>query len=133
MTSVKDFRSSALRLSLKSGALIALTVFTTPVLFAQGTVVQGKAHRSDVVEQKVHYSDLDLNSTQNQLVLVSRVKKAADKVCNIIYSGQSPMAKFESRCTQTVYREARPQIDLAIANANTGTRVAIALTSPRSR
>lgn len=133
MTLLKNTRSSAIRLSVKTLTMLALSLSTAPVLFAQDTVVQGKAQRSDVVEQRVRYYDLDLKDPHNQLVLVSRVKKAANKVCDIIYSGQAPMMKFESGCTQTVYRNAKPQIAMAIENAGNGTRVAITLTTVHSR
>jgi UrcA family protein len=104
---------------------------TTP-LFAQGTVVEGKAKRSDLIEQRVPYADLNLENRSNQLILISRVKRAVGKVCDIIYRGQSLMMKFDSGCTHEVYRNAKPQIDMAIANAGSGTRVAISLTAKRS-
>ena len=133
MTQIAFIGSATANRSLKIGTLLALAVSITAPLFAQDTVVEGKAKRNDVVERRVHYSDLDLASPQNQDVLISRGRKAANQVCNVIYSGQSPMMKYESRCPQSVYREAKPQIDLAIANANSGTRVAIVLATPRSR
>lgn len=133
MTPVKNFRPDAASLSLKLGAVLALAITATTPLFAQGTVVEGKAKRSDVVEERVRYADLNLMNEQNQMILISRVKKAANKVCDIIYRGQHPILKFESRCPQKTFRDAQPQIDLAIAGAQTGTRVAIRLSPPRNR
>lgn len=125
-------RSSAVRLSLQSGAVLAISLLAAPVLFAQDTVVQGKSKRTDVVEQRVTYYDLDLTETQGQRLLVSRVRHAANNVCDIVYSGQSPIMKFESGCQQKAFRDAKPQINLAIASAQNGTRVAIRLTAGRS-
>lgn len=132
MSQMKDICSNTVRLAVRSGALVAVAMVTAPALLAQDTVVEGKAQRSDVVEQRVGYSDLDLTNHQNQLILVSRVKKAVNKVCDILYSGHSPLMKFESGCMQTVYRNTKPQIALAIANADSGTRVAIRISPPRS-
>lgn len=132
MTLVKINRRSAASISAKFGVVFALAISTATPLYAQDTIVQGKVKRSDVVEQRVRYSDLDLTNEQNQLVLVSRVKRAANKVCDIIYRGQHPLMKFESGCTHNTFQDAKPQIDLAIASAQSGTRVAIVL-SPRSR
>ncbi len=133
MTGMKITVSAAATKALKIGTIFALAASITTPLFAQDTVVEGKAKRSDVVERRISYSDLDLTSSQNQLVLVSRVRKAASKVCDILYHGQSPMMKFETRCPQSVYREAKPQIDLAIANAGNGTRVAKPIDALSSR
>lgn len=133
MTSVNNFRNRTAVRPVKIGALLLLAISATTPLFAQGTVVEGKAKSSNVVEERVPYSDLNLMHEQNQVILISRVKKAANKVCDIIYRGQHPMMKFESRCNQTTFRDAKPQIDLAIANAQNGTRVAIKISPPRSR
>lgn len=133
MTPVNIVRPAIISKSLKFSAIIALAISTTTPLFAQDTVVEGKAKRTNVVEERVHYSDLNLTQEKNQLVLISRVKKAANKVCDIIYRGQHPMMKFESGCPYKTYRDAKPQIDLAIAGAQNGTRVAIRISPPRSR
>lgn len=128
---MKNLRLRTGRLYTTLGCCITLAITATAPLFAQDTVVQGKVKRSDEVEQRVSYTDLDLENQSNQLILISRVKKAAGKVCDIIYQGQAPMMKFESGCTYEVYRNAKPQIDMAIANAGSGTRVAINLTAKR--
>lgn len=112
---------------------MTLAITATAPLFAQGTVVQGKAKRSDVIEKRVSFADLNLENKANQLVLISRVKKAAGEVCDIIHSGESLMMKFESGCTYEVYRNAKPQIAMAIATAGSGARVAINLSTTRSK
>jgi hypothetical protein len=43
------------------------------------------------------------------------------------------MMKFDSGCTYDVYRNAKPQIAMAIATAGNGPRVAINLTTTRSK
>lgn len=131
MTQMKNLMPQTGRLFTMLGVCTAFTMTSATPLFAQDTVVEGKAKRSDLVEQRVSYTDLNLMDQSNHLILISRVKKAAGKVCDKIYSGQAPMMKFESGCTYDVYRNAKPQIDMAIANAGSGTRVAINLTAKR--
>lgn len=131
MTQMKNLRLRTGRFCITLGVCMAVAIVAAAPVLAQDTVVEGKAKRSDLIEQRVAYSDLNLQNQSNQLVLISRVKKAAGKVCDIIYSGQSPMMKFESGCTYQVYRNAKPQIDMAIANAGNGTHVAINLTAKR--
>jgi len=133
MTQIKNLRQRTGRFYTTLGVCMTMAFTATAPLFAQGTVVQGKAKRSDVIEQRVSYADLNLENRANQLVLISRVKKAAGKVCDKIYSGESPMMKFNSGCTYDVYRNAKPQIAMAFANAGTGARVAINLSTKRSK
>ncbi len=128
----KMFPTTTLR-PIKSGAALAMAISIVMPLSAQDTVVEGKAQRSNTVEARVSYADLDLGNQQNQLLLVSRVRKAAVKLCDIVYHGYAPIEKFSSRCPQNTYRDAKPQIDLAIANAQNGSRVAINLVVARKR
>ncbi len=131
MTQMKNLRLRTGRLYTTLGVCMTLAITATAPLFAQDTVVEGKVKRSDVIERRVSYADLDLQSQASQLVLISRVKKAAVKVCNVIHGGEPLMVIFESGFTYEVYRNAKPQIDLAIANTGSGTRVAINLTAKR--
>lgn len=133
MTQIKNLRQRSGRFYTTLGVCMTLAITATAPLFAQGTVVQGKAKRSDVIEKRVSYADLNLENKANQLVLISRVKKAAGEVCDIIHSGESLMMKFESGCTYDVYRNAKPQIAMAIATAGSGARVAINLSTKRSK
>ena len=133
MTQIKNLTQRTGRFYTTLGVCMTMAITATAPLFAQGTVVQGKAKRSDVIEQRVYYADLNLENRANQLVLISRVKKAAGKVCDIIHSGESPMMKFDSGCTYDVYRNAKPQIAMAIASADSGARVAINLSTTRSK
>jgi len=132
MTQMKNLMPRTGRLYVTLGVCMTLALTATAPLFAQDTVVEGKAQRSNVIEERVPYTDLNLENRSNQLVLISRVKKAAGKVCDIIHRGETLMMKFESGCTYKVYRNAKPQIDMAIANAGSGTNVAINLTAKRS-
>lgn len=100
-------------------------------LLAINTNVDDEASSSHEFNESVSFGDLRLEIPSNQMILVSRVKKAAGEICNKIYRGQAPMMKFQSRCPYYVYRSAKPQIDLAIANAGSGARVAINLIAKR--
>ena len=132
MTQIQTEHSNTARLLFKLSATMALAISIGTSLQAQETVVKGNV-RSDLVQQRVATTGLNLSELPSQLILISRVKRASDRVCNIIHHGEHPMAKFESRCTQKIYSDAKPQIDLAIANAQTGKQVAISLVVARSR
>jgi UrcA family protein len=132
MTLVQSFRSGAVGLSVPIGLVLALAATSTQ-LAAQDTIVEGTPQRSNTVQERVDYADLDLRDRDNQVVLVSRVKKASGRVCDIVYKRESPVVKFNGRCPQRTYRDAKPQIDVAIANARDGRRVAISFVVAASR
>ncbi len=133
MTQIQTAHSNTTSLFIKFGATIALAMAVGTTLQAQDTVVEGNVQRSDVVQESVDYADLNLRDKQNQMVLISRVRKAAGRVCNILYRGRSAMEKFESRCPQRTYSDTKPQIDLAIASAHNGKQIAISFVVARSR
>ena len=133
MTQVQTERPHIARLFIKIGATVALAISTATPVQAQDTVVQGKVQRSDVVQERVGYADLNLREQPNQLILIKRVKKAAMRVCNILYRAEGPMAVFESRCPHRTYHGAKPQIDLAIANSQNCRQVAISFVVSRNR
>lgn len=103
---------------------MALVAVTTP-LAAQDTIVEGTPQRSNYVEERVVFADLDLRNRDNQQILISRVMQASGRVCDVVYQGVSPIVKFRERCEQRSYRDTKPQIDLAIANARNGRQVAM--------
>ena len=133
MTQIKTERPHTAHLFIKFSAAMALAISTGTPLQAQDTVVEGKAQRSDLVQETVAYSDLNLREQPSQLILISRVKKAAGRVCSRIYHGEHPTVILESRCPYKTYSDAKPQIDLAIANAQNGKQVAISFVVARSR
>ncbi len=124
MTLKQTVRYNAASFSIPLGITLALVAVTAP-LAAQDTIVEGAPQRSNYVEEKVGFADLDLRNQSNQQMLISRVRQASDRVCDVIYRGESPIVKFNGRCVQRTYRDAKPQIDLAIANARNGRQVAI--------
>jgi UrcA family protein len=133
MTQKSTVRSNAAGKLIKFGATMAMAVLIGTPLQAQDTIVEGNVQRGEVVQERVAYSDLNLSEQPNQIILISRVRKAAGRVCNILYRGENPRVKFESRCPQKTYTNAKPQIDLAIANAQNGKRVAMTVVIARSR
>lgn len=133
MTNVQTDRPTIARLLVKFSATMTLAISIATPLQAQDTVVEGKFQQTDVVQERVAYADLNLREQPNQLILISRVKKAAKRVCNIIYRGEHPMAVFESRCPHKTYTDAKPQIESAIANAQNGKQVAMSFVVARSR
>ena len=132
MTLRQTVRTSSANRIIRAGIILTLVATTTP-LAAQDTIVEGSPRRSNNVQERVSYVDLDLRNQSNQQMLMSRVRQASNRVCDIVLRGQSPIAKFTNRCPQRTYREAKPQINLAIANAQNGKRVAISFVIAASR
>ena len=132
MTLRQTVRTSSANRIIRAGIILTLVAITTP-LAAQDTIVEGSPRRSNDIQERVSYVDLDLRDQSNQQMLISRVRQASNRVCDIVLRGQSPMMKFNSRCPQRTYQEAKPQINLAIANAQNGKRVAISFVVAASR
>lgn len=124
MTTKRKVRTNSANLSIRFGLAVALVATTTP-LAAQDTIVEGLPQRINSIEERVAYGDLDLRNQNSQLMLISRVRQASDRVCDIVHQGEGPIVKFNSRCVQRTYKNAKPQIDLAIANARNGKQVAM--------
>lgn len=133
MTQLQTEWTGTARPLVKFGAVMAFAILFGAPMQAQDTIVEGKFQRSDLVQERVAYADLNLREQPNQLILASRVRKAANRVCDVIYRGQHPIVKIESRCPQKTYKDAKPQIDLAIANALNGKHVALNFVVARSR
>ena len=132
MTLNQTVRTNSANRTARAGIILTLVAITTP-LTAQDTIVEGSPRRSNDIQERVSYADLDLRNQSNQQMLISRVRQASNRVCDVVFRGQSAMVKFTSRCPQRIYRDAKPQIDFAIANAQNGKRVAISFVVAASR
>jgi UrcA family protein len=71
----------------------------------------------------VDASDLDLTTIKGQARLDNRVKAAARSICHSGLRSSSAWVA-EKRCMETAMASAQPQVDLAIANANSSVRTA---------
>jgi UrcA family protein len=103
-------------------SIVAVATIAAP-LAAEDTLVTGRIAPKDQVEERVGYSDLDLRDAGHQKVLVSRVRQAARNVCDEVFKDESLETKFYSRCPQTSFANAKPQISRAIAQ--NGERIAM--------
>ncbi len=114
------------KFGLKIAALsfVAAATMAAPIA-AQDTLVKGRIIPKDQVEERVGFGDLDLREISDQKMLVSRVWKAARNVCDEVYKGELWEDKFNSRCPHRSFRNAKPQITSAIANAQNGRSVAM--------
>ena len=112
-------------LAIAFGLTLAMVTAIAAPLSAQDTVVEGKAQSRDYVEERVGFADLDLRDSGHQKMLVTRVRQASRNVCDIVYRNESMREKFYARCPQRSFRAAKPQIDIAIANALDGRKVAM--------
>jgi UrcA family protein len=107
-------------------SFVAAATMAAP-LAAQDTLVKGRFIPKDQVQERVGFGDLDLREISNQKVLVSRVRQAARNVCDEVLKDELQEEKFYSRCPQTSFKNAKPQITRAIANAQNGRSVAMNL------
>ncbi len=107
-------------------SFVAAATIAAP-LAAQDTLVKGRFIPKDQVEERVGFGDLDLREISNQKMLVSRVRQAARNVCDEAYRDELWEEKFNSRCPQRAFKNAKPQINKAIANAQSGRSVAMNL------
>jgi UrcA family protein len=105
---------------------LALAVLSAP-LAAQGTD-DGTVVNAPRYQETVGFGDLDLRLTDDQHVLITRVKHASKRVClNMAHDGAIDVGDAFF-CRTATYRAARPQIRRAFANAEAGQQVAFKLT-----
>jgi UrcA family protein len=102
---------------------VAATIATP--LAAQDTLVKGRIIPKDQVEERVGFGDLDLREISDQKMLVSRVRQAARNVCDEVTKDDLWEEKYYSQCPRRSFKNAKPQIERAIANAQNGRSVAM--------
>lgn len=110
---------------------VAALFSASPVFADQPLTVTGQ----HVYEERVSYTDLDLNQSSHQRVLRTRVHKASDRVCIAAFGkeGARDVVPYGYRgagmdCTDFTYAAARPQIADAIRNARSGQMASLGIT-----
>jgi len=94
-------------------ASLAITCTATPVL----------ASSQEMVSVEVSVEDLDLSTTKGQNLLNTRVSRAAKKICRTYHIGLAARA-LEMECVKSVLARTKPQVEVAIANSRSQTRIA---------
>jgi UrcA family protein len=94
-------------------ASLAFICTATPVL----------ASEQDRVSVEVSVKDLDLSTTKGQNLLNTRVSRAAQKICRSHRIGLAARA-LEMDCVKSVLARTKPQVEVAIANFRSRTRIA---------
>ena len=93
---------------------LSCTLAATPALAA-----------SEAPQRFIHFSDLDLTTRDGQRALHSRVLQAVDAVCGRPEPGDfGPSREVIMNCRNTALVSARPQVQLALANAHGGRSLA---------
>jgi len=93
---------------------LSCTLAATPALAA-----------SEAPQSFVHFSDLDLTTQAGQHALHGRVLKAVDAVCGRPEPGDfGPSREAIMNCRNTALVSARPQVQIAMANAHGGKSLA---------
>jgi UrcA family protein len=107
-------------------ASITVAVLSAP-LVAQGSD-DGTVVNAPRYQESVGFEDLDLRLSNDQHVLITRVKQATRRVCrNMAHDEALEFSDFYT-CRYDTYRATRPQIRRAFANAEAGQKVAFKLT-----
>ena len=88
--------------------------FALAMMFATGAIAQPREPESPVRTEQVSYSDLDLAGGTAQAVLQSRIRAAADRVCQ---SGEV-MDEFAdwSKCYRSAVKDGVRQMRQVLAN-----------------
>lgn len=98
-----------------SGVTASLLVGATTTQAAQNrpVVVYGEPQQVNI--ERVPYGDLNLAASADRKALFSRVGSAVRNVCNFDAVG---IASDYRTCAGLAWKDARPQIDTALARAN---------------
>ena len=97
-------------------ATLAIASVTTPAM----------ANNEGIPTEEVLIGDLDLSKASGQETMNKRIKSAARKVCQTRIAGAQGRA-IEARCVKFALENSKPQIERAIARADTGNIYQIAL------
>lgn len=98
-----------------SGVTASLLVGAATTQAAQNrpVVVYGESQQANI--ERVPYGDLDLAASADRKMLFSRVGSAVRNVCNFDAVG---IASDYRACAGLAWKDARPQIDSALATAD---------------
>ncbi len=98
-----------------SGVTASLLVGATTTQAAQNRPVVVYGESQQVSVERVPYGDLDLAASADRKMLFSRVGNAVRNVCNFDSIG---IASDYRACAGLAWKDARPQIDAAIARGD---------------
>jgi UrcA family protein len=79
------------------------------------------------VQRVVHFADLNITNEAGRQVLLRRVNWTINDMCEMYVNSNDPFKTASRDCTKTAWNSAKPQLDNVLANAATGTTVAIAI------
>lgn len=108
-------RNSRITAAVLSGVTASLLVGATTTQAAQNrpVVVYGELQQANI--EHVAYGDLNLAASADRKTLFSRVGSAVRNVCNFDAVG---IASDYRTCARLAWKDARPQIDTALAKAD---------------
>lgn len=98
--------------------MIRSTIFAAVALSASAlSAIATPAFAAGLPTAEVRYADLNLRSPEGAKVLQARVEQAADKVCSTGGFVDLRTRMLEKACAKTAIAKAMPQVELALANA----------------
>jgi UrcA family protein len=117
--------------------ILATTIFAA--LTCSIATVSFASDRSDALQVKVNYSDLNVSSTAGATTLYNRIRDAADTVCRPLHPfkvadlrAQTIFAACVHKATSNAISEVNQPALFTIYNAKTGTSKPIMLASGRA-
>jgi UrcA family protein len=87
---------------------------------AKSAPILVNAPPDEIVTRDVSYADLNLAAPAGERALMSRVGSAVNGLCNDVAGGRDgsfTVNLAQTRCVNTTWHQARPQIDLALQRA----------------
>ncbi len=101
-------------------------IVTTLAALAMAPAVAGPGigHGRDMVTAVVNYRGLDLTTPEGRQMLDRKIARAAKRICSRSDSFSLTGRREQNRCQREAMANARPQRDLAVANAMRRERLA---------
>jgi UrcA family protein len=97
-------------------ATAAIGVTASPVHARSSRAVVVIAHPDDIVTRRISYADLNLASSPGERTLNRRIGYAVTNLCDEAI-GRSVIEFNYKNCTSGAWRDARPQVVLAVQRA----------------
>jgi UrcA family protein len=104
--------------------MVRLTLIAAAAALCAGSAQAAPAPGRQFVSATVSYRTLDLATPSGQAVLDRRIERTARRLCRGWQHPSAATIAAESRCRREAIASARPQRDLAIANAKQRQRLA---------
>ena len=129
MTRTTSKSSDLTILALLTAAGVALLSNPAGAQTVEELTVTGRLTDAAALSQVVSYDDLDLTTSAGEDTLKSRIKDTAKDLCRRLGEANQGSTPLVPSCEAGAYRDAVPQMQLAVASATPRTDAAVAVTA----